>query len=99
MNNFLWLEQWHQHMADGNWEQTYGIHIQSTDTPGWHVRIDLKATPYDTLPNAELKRHFDNPSEWMTCRIIAGTFEAHGGPLMLGPILQIFRNWIEAYTA
>ena len=32
----------------------------------------------------------------MTCRIVAGTFEGVGGPLMLGPIVQLFRNWIEA---
>ena len=35
-------------------------------------------------------------SEWMECRIVAGTFEAAGGPLMLGPIIQLFRNWVEA---
>ena len=31
----------------------------------------------------------------MTCSLVAGTFEATGGPLMLGPIVQTFRNWIE----
>ena len=96
MNNLLWLEDWFSKQSTtGDWHQTYGIHIQSTDAPGWHVRIDLKTTPYDTLPNAELKRHRETASEWMTCRLIAGTFEATGGPLMLGPILQTFRNWIE----
>ena len=95
MNNFLWLEQWYDEQCDGNWEHLSGIHIDTIDHPGWRVRIDLQGTH----PNALLKSMHPTEShleaEWMDCRIVSNTFEAHGGPLMLGPIIQLFRNWIE----
>ena len=100
MNNFLWLEQWYDEQCNGTWEHTFGIHIETLDNPGWRVRINLQGTRYDGLPNAILKMmqptqsHQEN--EWMDCRIVAGTFEGAGGPLMLGPIIQLFRSWIEA---
>ena len=97
MNNFLWLEQWHERQCDGTWEQTFGIRIETTEHPGWHVRIALQGTPYDGLPNADLKRLQQSESEWMTCRLVAGTFEGYGGLLMLGPIVQVFRSWIESH--
>ena len=92
MNNFLWLEQWYQQYS----EQSSGISISTTEPPGWHVRIALQHTPWDSLPNAVLKDTRHNETDWMTCRLIAGTFDAVGGPLMLGPIIQTFRNWIES---
>lgn len=95
MNNFLWLEQWFHEQCNGAWEHAVGIRIETLDNPGWHVRIALQGTPYDGLPNAEIKRMQQNEEEWMTCRIVAGTFDGTGGPLMLGPIIQTFRNWIE----
>ena len=95
MNNLLWLEDWYRRQCDGVWEQSFGIHIQTLDKPGWQVRIELKGTRYDLLPNAELKRLFASETEWMVCRLVAGTFEANGGPLMLGPMLQVFRSWVE----
>ncbi len=97
MNNFLWLEQWYHLHCDGDWEHAYGIHIETLDTGGWHVRIDLKGTRYDQLPNVEVKRLRHSETEWMVCRLLAGTFDAKGGPLMLGPIIQTFRNLIESY--
>ncbi len=96
MNNFLWLEQWYLQQCDGQWENSFGIHIETLDKPGWSVRINLQGTAFDGLPNAELKHMQHSDSEWMRCRIVAGTFEASRGPLMLGPIVQLFRSWIEA---
>ena len=96
MNNFLWLEQWYLQQCDGDWEDTFGIHIETLDNPGWQVRINLQGTRHDALPNAVLKVMHQTETEWMDCRIVAGTFEGTGGPLMLGPILQLFRSWIEA---
>ena len=95
MNNFLWLEQWYLDQCNGTWEHTYGVHIDTLDSSGWRVRIDLRETPYDGLPNAILKQIQANDRDWMTCHLVASVFEAHGGPLMLGPIIQTFRSWIE----
>ena len=98
MNNFLWLEQWYLQQCDGEWEQTFGITIGTLDKPGWQVRINLQGTAYDGLPNAVLKTMHHSETEWMECRIVAGTFQGSGGPLMLGPIVQLFRGWIEAHA-
>lgn len=96
MNNFLWLEQWYADQCHGGWEHTCGVRIDTLDRPGWRVRIDLQDTPYATPHDREIKRLQQSETEWMQCRIVSGSFDAAGGPLMLGPIVQVFRNWIEA---
>lgn len=97
MNNFLWLEQWFQTQCNGAWERSRGIIIETLDNPGWQIRIDLNETPYAEIRNASIKQLHLNDSEWMICRIENGVFLGSGGPIMLGPIVQIFRNWIESF--
>ncbi len=93
MNNFLWLEQWY--LDQSHTGPAERIHIRTLAPPGWQVRIDLRGTPYDGFPKAILKQTRPNERDYMTCILADGTFEATGGPLMLGPIIQTFRNWIE----
>jgi hypothetical protein len=97
MNNFLWLEHWFHGTCDGLWEHGHAITITTLDNPGWSFRVDLKGTPFDQAPNAILKQMHSSDRDWMTCRTIDGVFEGFGGPLMLGPIVQEFRNWIQTY--
>ena len=96
MNNFLWLEQRFRALCDGSWEHHNGIVIDTLDNPGWRVRIDLRETAFAAV-DAEIKQLFASDDEWMVCRIVGGRFEGAGGPLMLGPIVQVFRNWIEGF--
>ncbi len=96
MNNFLWLEQWFDEQCDGTWEHHYGVHIDTIDNPGWRVRINLKGTHANALIKSMRPTQSHLEAEWMDCRILNNTFEAHGGPLMLGPIIQLFRSWVEA---
>jgi len=35
------IDAWLKNMADGLWEHHNGITIESTDNPGWMMRIDL----------------------------------------------------------
>ena len=38
------LSDWHSRHCNGEREQWYGITIQTTDNPGWWVKIDLTGT-------------------------------------------------------
>jgi hypothetical protein len=98
MNNFTWLEHWYHGLCDGTWERTHLIRIETlSDRSGWLLRVDLNDTPFDQTPNIAIKQMAVSERDWMTCRIIDGCFEGIGGPLMLGPIVQVLRNWIETY--
>ena len=97
MDNFTWLEHWYNRQCNGEWEHSYGIHIDTLDNPGWTVKINLNGTRYAELPNVEIKEHYESDSEWMLCKVVEGVYEGKGGPLMLGPIIQTFRRWIEEF--
>ena len=96
-DNFTWLEAWYQKQCNGEWEQGYGIRIQTLDNPGWMVDIDLRGTRYAELPNVEIKENYESDFEWMVCKVVEGVYEGRGGPLKLGAIIQTFRKWIEAF--
>jgi hypothetical protein len=97
LDNCSWLEDWYQRQCNGEWEHVHGIRIYSIDNPGWRVKVDLNGTRYAEIANAEIKETNESDSEWMVCKIVEGVYEGVGGPLMLGPILQTFRSWIEAF--
>jgi hypothetical protein len=97
LDNFSWLEEWYQKRCNGEWEHSFGISISTLDNPGWKVRIDLDGTPYAALPDVEITERYDSDSEWMLCKVVEGVYEGTGGPLMLGPIVQTFRKWIEEF--
>ena len=97
LDNCSWLEDWYQKQCNGEWEHKYGILIETLDNPGWIVKIDLKGTRYIELPNVEIKESYESDSEWMVCKVVEGVYEGAGGALMLGPIIQTFRHWIEEF--
>jgi hypothetical protein len=98
LNNFLWLEHWFHGLCDGAWERTHSLTIETlTDRTGWIFKVNLNGTPFERTPDVILKEMRVSDRDWMVCRLIDGCFEGTGGPLMLGPILQTLRNWIENY--
>jgi hypothetical protein len=50
------LERWFDKHCDGEWEHYNGISIQSSDNPGWWVKIDLSGTPLEGKTFAPVKR-------------------------------------------
>jgi len=38
------LEQGYTSQCNGEWEHSYGIHIETLDNPGWRIKIDLRGT-------------------------------------------------------
>jgi hypothetical protein len=50
------LQAWFARQCNGEWEHDHGISIQSTDNPGWWVKIALSGTSVDNKPSTEIRR-------------------------------------------
>jgi hypothetical protein len=87
-----WLESWLAQQADGEWEHSYGIRIESLDNPGWAVSIDLEGTPLATKPFG-MVHIAKGERDWLTCSVREGKFEGFGDPSKLRVILGLFQAW------
>ena len=94
MNLVLWLQEWYRQNCNDQWENFYGIKIETLDNPGWRVCIDLKETKYEnlTLKKVEKDRGI---SDWITYEIVDGAFVGAGDCTKLGELLQAFREQVE----
>ena len=39
--NILELEKWFQRRCDGDWEHQGGLSVETTDNPGWYIKIEF----------------------------------------------------------
>lgn len=98
------LMQWYSEQCNGLWEHRFGVSIESTDNPGWWVKIDIPATlapePVDTIltqngmPSSEGTVTKVSP-EWIVCRIHNGQFDGAGDPGSLVRIIEVFMEFVE----
>ena len=88
------LEAWYVRQCDGEWEHTYGIHVDTLDNPGWTVRIDLTDTDL-TEKAFELVTTERTDEDWLVCRIEQGQFTIACGPRNLGEALTVFLDWAD----
>jgi hypothetical protein len=49
MTNLEKLQNWLAEQADGEREHTYGVKIETSDNPGWILRIDLHETILENI--------------------------------------------------
>jgi hypothetical protein len=90
------LQAWFAKRCDGEWEHDHGISVQSTDNPGWWVKISLSGTPLASKPFDEVRRgdlSMDPQPPWLRCYVEDGTFNGAGDVTTLGEILTIFLEW------
>lgn len=87
-----WLQQWYWNECNGDWEHSFGIHINTLDNPGWSVKIDLHNTNLvdDQFVPVSIERTKQN---WVTCEVMDKQFVAYGGPGNLLELFEIFRDW------
>ena len=93
------LQQWFERHCDGEWENDSGVIIETTDNPGWWVKINLKGTELLTKPFTEVRRgelSNDPQPPWLTCYVKDGVFNGAGDPSKLEAILEIFLSWASA---
>lgn len=86
------LESWYRAQCNGYWEHANGITIETLDTPGWMVTIDLTET---TLEDQVMRpvQHERSVKDWMACTVERNQFRGQGDSTKLGEILEVFRKW------
>lgn len=94
MNDLEWLADWYMSNCNGEWEEYYGIKIQTIDNPGWLVEIDILETVLENLSFATI--NIDNSDEdWMNCKVENGKYIGVGDKTKLAEIIKIFKRWSE----
>ncbi len=97
MHPLEFLQAWYQAQSNGHWERAHGITIESLDTPGWLVCIDLEDTPLENQALPVVAREASG-RDWLVCEVKQNRFVGQGDPEKLLAILQIFQAWAEAAT-
>jgi hypothetical protein len=93
-----WLQRFYQEQANGDWEHTYGIKIETVDNPGWWICIDLADTDYADLHDISLTETVTD-SDWYFYRFANKQFTASGDLSKLEFLLCKFREQIEKKRA
>ena len=89
-----WVQAWYATQCNGEWEESYGIKIETLDNPGWHVHIDLADTRWSDLSVATSEVH-RSEHDWVSVQAGVGRFTAACGPLNLGEVLHHFRLLVD----
>jgi hypothetical protein len=97
-NRLQELQRWFATHCDGTREHHHGISIQSTDNPGWWVKIALTDTEladrcFTTVADNVDPNGFPLGPRWMMCRLQNGHWHGAGDERRLEEILSIFLTW------
>jgi hypothetical protein len=89
------IQKWYASNCDGEWEEDYGVKIETMSNPGWLVVIDLEET---NLEGKEFAPIQEEPSEesWVDCRVEESKYRGMGDDARLEEILRIFIDWAKA---
>ena len=95
MDELKWLQEWYSSKCDGEWEEYYGIKINTIDNPGWLVEVDILETEYEDKKFAPI--NVDNSEEdWIQCKVENGKFIGAGDQTKLSQIISVFREWASS---
>ena len=88
------LERWYANRCEGEWEHSYGIHIETLDNPGWRLDIDLRGTNRDggALDKIQIDR---SDNDWIHYWVESAKFHIACGPANLSESIDIFVRWFE----
>lgn len=93
------LQMWFAQHCDGVWEHRFGVTVQTTDNPGWWVKINLRSTELEGRSFIAVKRgelSLDPQPPWLHCYVEDDTFNGAGDPTTLSEILTTFLDWADA---
>lgn len=97
------LMSWYRQHCDGEWENDYGVSVQSCDNPGWWVKVDVVGTELEGKPFTVVARgdvnSLDPKPPWLHCYVADRIFHGLGDSTTLEEILEIFLNWAESAEA
>jgi len=99
------LQHWYVAQCDGDWEHSYGVHIETLDNPGWAVTIHVRGTPLEVaaFEPVQIER---TDHDWLHCTVgvpdranytgfRARAFLGYCGPHNLAEVLSLFLRWAE----
>lgn len=95
------LSRWYARHCNGEREHHHGVSIQTTDNPGWWVKVDLAETDLADRAFAAVSEGIDVqgfPAEprWLHCQVKDGQWQGAGDETRLAEILGRFLAWAEA---
>jgi len=95
------LSNWHRRHCDGEREHWYGITIQTTDNPGWWVKVDLNGTPlearrFERVAEAVDGNGYPHAARWINCEVTGNIWHGAGDASRLEEIVSLFLHWAEA---
>lgn len=85
------LQAWYAQQCDGEWEQTYGISLQSHEGPGWRLRVDLAWTALDGKPFEAVDKR--RKERWLICQVNADQFVGACDLHSLEELVLTFIDW------
>ena len=93
-SSLTWLQAWYMSNCDGDWEEGYGVSMETLDNPGWIVRLELPGTPLAgrTFDRFEYQR---DEHDWLQMWLEDGALRLACGPLNLSEGLFRFREWAQ----
>ncbi len=92
------LQAWYKGRCNGEWEKVKGVTIETMETPGWMVTIDLDETALASAAMRPVKIE-RSPGDWMECRVEHGQFIGMGDAGKLPAILQTFEKFASRAQA
>ncbi len=102
LDNITWLMNWYLAECNTEWEQYYGVTIDTLDNPGWSLTVDLEYTSlegkpfqpvFDNVAENDAEQGLDGDTPWMVAKVEGTKFKAYGGPRDLSRLIGAFRSW------
>jgi hypothetical protein len=85
-----WLETWLDSHADGEWEHSHGLRIDTLDNPGWLITVDLSEEA-SVKPSAWER----SDTDWLRATVNDGTLTVACGVRCLREALEFVRATIS----
>jgi hypothetical protein len=98
MNTLTKLATWYQSHCDGDWEDIYGIKIDTLDNSGWSVDISLQETELEDKDYEQIKIE-RSQEDWLRCSVKDGQFQIRCSPLNLEEGLNTFLTWADSESS
>lgn len=95
------LAAWYAAACDGDWEHRFGVSIQSTDNPGWWIKIDLAGTSLASRPFVKVAEgvgadDHPNAKRWLVCKVSDRVWHGAGDDTRLEEIVERFLAFAES---
>lgn len=89
------LQAWYAARCDGEWEETYGVVLETLDNPGWMLTVDLADTQWEGLAlERVLLEHAED--DWLDYCVADFQFSGSCSPTRLAELVAAFLDAVDA---